>query len=467
MNFLAPLMITISFFKCISNKLVSFKFKSEIPFYSYESELFQKLYNNNIYINFFIGNPEQAVPLIVKMSSYPFSVIDKNENEIINKKKFDKDISNTNFFYVSQPLKRFTNPDFYDALKLSDFFYYKNGKGEKINLGRLLFYSMTEVTESFEKNPQSGVIGLKFRDSDMNIKKGETGPHMDMDTNLVAQLKKNQLINNNVFAFNYTSFNEGELILGEYPHVYDKHNYKLNDLCMIKCAPDRNYSFDFYLDMVKYGNVKLINEENYFILASLKIENSFIKPSYFFMNEIERTFFEGNLDRNICQRINITNENNSTSYSYVCNANVSFAFFKNISFCFKEFDFLLNLTYEDLFYYNKNDEKYYFLMEFEDNSTNENWILGAPFFRKHLLVFDQDKRIIGFYTNINKNRENNEIRMLINLNFTIVYFAVIFFILFLVTLILLLNIINMLKKKKIIGRKPRMNEMKDLSEEMV
>ena len=467
MKFLSSVII-LSFFKCICNKLISFKFNSDIPIYSYESELFQKLNHNNIYIYLFIGNPEQAIPLIVKMSSYPLSVIDINEKYIVNTIKFDKELSNTNLYFVNQPIKRFTNPDFYDAIKLSDFFYYKNEKGEKINLGRLLFYSMTEVTESFKNNPQSGVIGLKLRDSDMNIKKGETGPHMDMDSNLVVQLKKNKIINNYVFTINYTSFTEGNLIIGEYPHIYDSKNYDFGDFCMIKCAPNRNYSFDFYLDMIEYGNVKLINEDNYYILASLKIENSLIRPSYIFINEIERTFFEGYVDNEICQKIYINiNQEKCSSYSYVCKGNVNFYFFKNITFSFKEYNYQLNLTYEDLFYYNINDHKYYLLMEFEENSTRENWILGAPFFRKHLLVFDQEKKIIGFYSDINKKKEGNEIQIKINLNFTIICFSVISFILFLVSLVFIFYLIRIFKKKKIIKRKQKMNEMVDLSEEII
>ena len=467
MKFLLP-MIIISLFKSIYNKLVSFKFKSEIPIYSYESELFQKLYHNNIYINLFIGNPEQAIPLIIKMSSYPFSVIDINEKQINDTIKFDKELSNTNLYFVNQPLKRFTNPDFYDAIKLSDYFYYKNKKGEKKNLGRLLFYSMTHVTESFKKNPQSGVIGLKLRDYDMNIKKGETGPHMDMDSNLVVQLKKNKIINNYAFTINYTSFNEGELIIGEYPHVYDSQNYDYSDFHMIKCAPNRNYNFDFYLDLIEYGNVKLINQDNYYILASLKIENSLIKPSYIFINEIERTFFEGYVDNDICQKICIyKNQEKCSSYSYVCNAKVNFYFFNNISFSFKEYNCQLNLTYKDLFYFNINDQKYYLLMEFEENSTNENWVLGAPFFRKHLLVFDQEKKIIGFYSNLNKKIEKKVIEMKTSLNLTIICFAIISFILFMVSLVFLVHLIHIFKKKKIIKRKQKMNEMVDLSEEIL
>ena len=38
------------------------------------------------------------------------------------------------------------------------------------------------------------------------------------------------------------------------------------------------------------------------------------------------------------------------------------------------------------------------------DSINNRWILGRIFLKKFLLIFDQDKRIIGFYNNkLNQN----------------------------------------------------------------
>ena len=76
----------------------------------------------------------------------------------------------------------------------------------------------------------------------------------------------------------------------------------------------------------------------------------------------------------------------------------------------------LTLLYNDLFYKNEKDGKYYFLIYFNVplteeekwkqriNSINNRWILGRIFLKRFLLIFDQDKRIIGFYNNkLNQN----------------------------------------------------------------
>ena len=76
----------------------------------------------------------------------------------------------------------------------------------------------------------------------------------------------------------------------------------------------------------------------------------------------------------------------------------------------------LTLLYNDLFYKNEKDGKYYFLIYFNVplteeekwkqriNSINNRWILGRLFLKRFLLIFDQDKRIIGFYNNkLNQN----------------------------------------------------------------
>ena len=68
--------------------------------------------------------------------------------------------------------------------------------------------------------------------------------------------------------------------------------------------------------------------------------------------------------------------------------------FEDIEFILKDVEMVFYLSNEDLFI--KNEEKYYFLMYFNEKEDNK-WSLGNNFFIKYMLVFDVDKKLIGYY----------------------------------------------------------------------
>ena len=61
--------------------------------------------------------------------------------------------------------------------------------------------------------------------------------------------------------------------------------------------------------------------------------------------------------------------------------------------------YFFEFNYNDLFI--KIDDYYYFIIVFFEKDT-KYWILGRPFLKKFQIVFDQEKKLIGFYkTGIN------------------------------------------------------------------
>ena len=73
--------------------------------------------------------------------------------------------------------------------------------------------------------------------------------------------------------------------------------------------------------------------------------------------------------------------------------------FPNLKFYNLEMKYFFEFNYNDLFI--KIDDYYYFLIVFFEKDT-KYWILGRPFLKKFQIVFDQEKKLIGFYkTGIN------------------------------------------------------------------
>ena len=112
----------------------------------------------------------------------------------------------------------------------------------------------------------------------------------------------------------------------------------------------------------------------------------------------------------------------------------------------REFNYTFILNYNDIFI--KKDNKYYCLILFEkENIKRISWIIGEVLLKKYILIFNEEKGIIGFYIHNNKNSF---------FNFSISWILVLFF--FFSTIILSYLLYKLIIKRK---RKIRANELED------
>lgn len=112
--------------------------------------------------------------------------------------------------------------------------------------------------------------------------------------------------------------------------------------------------------------------------------------------DISWNFFGPYFRKRKCQKVNIT-----VFYeSYICDDYEEFDItkFPTIEFYISDADYNLELTYKELFM--KKDGKFYFMICFDKKRYTVNWELGNIFLKRNMLVFDMDRKIIGFY---NKN----------------------------------------------------------------
>ena len=82
------------------------------------------------------------------------------------------------------------------------------------------------------------------------------------------------------------------------------------------------------------------------------------------------------------------------------------------------------------------------------SKTSNRWILGRPLFKKYPTIFDQDKKIIGFYLHTNDYSSNENINNEekgINWSLIIIIFLVIVII---ILGIILYKVIPLIKRKK-------------------
>ena len=232
------------------------------------------------------------------------------------------------------------------------------------------------------------------------------GYNIEENTNLIKQLKKNNLINSYTFLIKYNSKNDekGEIIIGGLPHDYDpKHyseNYYIYDYVPLGSNPP--YNWHTFFDKITYDNESISNNSTILKHVVFSLDFGFILAPFNFKDYFNEKFFNNN--RDLCH------EKEIDKYICIyCEENV-FKNFKNISFYLSmkynksnknkkiEFD------YNDLFIKYKGDSNYYFQIVYTNYSNG--WILGRPLFKKYPTIFDQEKKIFGFYLQTGEYEED-------------------------------------------------------------
>ena len=399
--------ITIPFRKQISNNLT-------------EENLMFTLYNNIILANITIGTPNINLEINIKMRKYPFYITGPNN---LNIPYFEYRNSNSYKYYESE-YERINGEEFLYGILSFDNFIIGN---EKIKIYRLNFFLASNI-----KYNSSGVLGLGISPNDKNC----------FHTGFIKNIKYRKLINLNDFFFDFINENEGNLIIGNLPHIYNKKKYDIKQFqyMRVQVSKVNGQYFDINFENLTYGN-NIISDQPF--IGELSIENGLIRASRKFGIEIINIFFKKYLDNNLCKFNNFTIGINKMS-SFVCDEKINIKEFEDINFSIITKKNVFCLNYQDVF--KKFNGKYFFLIYFS-LEFGDFWELGEIFLKKYHMCFDQDNKRIGYYFNEKKNKDF----------FSISWFLV--FLFFIIILFMGFVIFYLLKKMKI--RRKRANELDD------
>ena len=384
---------------------ISYQFKKKKN--PQESDLYN-LIENNLEIILEIGTPSQKMNLRLQSRLYQFFILSSKIKSNIT--KFNEKNSST-----FKKLSETEMPMRVSGMKKGHLIE----ESLKINNNQINNISLMLATEI--DNIESGALGLRLiRD-----------PEKGVTLSFIYQIKKLCNLDNYGFFFNFFNEDNGEIIIGSYPHLINK-TYNEDNFISINTGKDGNTLFwiiDF--DFIRYDNEIIKNEINF--KGFIDVEFGLISAPYNM-----RFYFQNNyLKLQYCNNQLVNNY-----YIYICDLNYQIDNLKNISFQIKEINYSFNFTYQDLFI--KNNNKYVFAIVFTNNENVKYWIMGEKFLRKYQLIFDLDKKIIGFY----KQQENKSSSYLILI-------LLVFFIL--ITISLSIYIFFCIKKP----RKIRANELED------
>lgn len=399
----------------------------------------------NIPINF--GTPSQTIYTSLRFNDYPFFISSPSielQNEKEEKNIFLKNKSSTYTYIAKDSL--FYKSQLIEAEKANETFYFSDNDiiQNNINISNFTFYYASKM----KYNQSGGVIGLCLEDSNMNLHSG---------MNFFTQLKKNKIISYKTFFINYKDKKkeEGEFIIGAFPHEYLKEEYKYEYLHETTGYTDITYKiYGFVFDEINLGENKIklkieqkSNGNRRMMTADLQIEFGFIIAPSGLEANITKEFidlYKCNAHITNNQEIYGSNFFIGKNYKYY-SCDISYSVNSKLSFIHKEMGYIFELDEDDLFMTYGN--KKYFNILFYNSGHQNIWIFGKPFFLKYKWVFDPDNKKLGLYDNIIKEKvvyshnDNNS-------TLIIIIFCLIFVFLIVLGVFIYIFFIQKLRKKR-------------------
>lgn len=404
---------------------------------------------NILYSDTSIGTPSQDITLVINSQNFGIHLF-KNMCDLPN--SFFEESKSLTFKYYKNissiyPMKKASIINdtmyFYDSLKLD--------KKVALNYIRIIYSDNDKSIQgdNYEYHKYTCIdIGLQL--GWMSFEDGIT--------NLINQLKRDYKIETYDISFKYNSENEGEIIIGAEPHIYDPENYFEMQYRVVGALGQDNQrdwflNFDSIYITRKIGsneNVKLINEtislvKNLRILFDMGVMTG---PNEY-MRMIKLIFFDKLIKEKKCIEESVKLEKTYEKKTiFYCDKESTESIIKNdfptLYFEMKQFNKVFELTYKDLF--RKFKDKYYYMVIFQ-NEYRIEWILGQIFFQKYKIIIDQNRKIMGLYKNNPIPKKNN-----------ILYSWIFIFIL---TLIIIIMLFLLYRRIKLIPKKIKANELID------
>ena len=448
--------ILIKYFSCI----IVFPFKkilenifnninSNNPEYNSTHFLFN-YYNELIYTTIKIGDPPQEVNAIITYNDCNFKI-----------GKANKCIYNSEYLshYNRNLSKGFNYTDYYN-FSLSEF---AGGHGCS---AEDTVYSYTDL--SLNKLSKFEKIGF-YLGSDTNdelcsiigFRMLNYATFCGRSNNIIKSFKSNDIISNYDWILNYTSENEGLLILGGnlselVPKFDAKKLYQTYSI-----MGGSNFPWMIKISKIECGNYNY-SINNYEVNAEINNDYSLIIGGDSYYNYIKVNYFPKYLKQNICYDNLINYYDNHKYHVIECNKEKfeinDIKNFPILSFKMRGDDNNFIFEGKDLFVETKY--KYFFNVIFS-YSWQESWIFGKPFIKKYPTMIDLEKKIINIY-NYYKTEGNEGNTIIIDNNQKLSKKFILYMILIIITLICIFSVLFYFLGKNLNKlRKRKANELDD------
>ena len=343
-----------------------------------------------IYTSFEIGEPKQKVEAEINFKNSTFFMV--YNSSIINE-TYNATESKT-FSLISKNISiRDLDESSYLAKENFNFYSDMNCQLKKKYENIPIVVPSTDTPQN-KNTSLSTIIGLQIEKQNRSF-------------NFIDILKSKKITNNYYWTIKLNNLNNGKIIIGDLPHIYDNSNYKENNLLFVNTYSIKNKLYwGMHISSVKFYGITM-NDNNIGKIDPKILE---IIGSYEYITSIGKIFFQKYIDDNICRRI-WDEINGEDVFRYICEKD------KFNSSDINEFPPIqlinteMNTTFEfkgnELFH--EKDDKIIFQIVAKAGRTDDEWILGRIFLFKYQIMFDNDNNLIGIYLAKNDNEVNDKI----------------------------------------------------------
>ena len=364
-----------------------------------ESSFYENLYRTEYVSNILVGTPPQNIPLYLKFSQYYFYICND-----INYRVYNRNLSKS-FFTKNENETFYPSVDFSTCIFAYETLYLQfNNKIKIIKDFPFIFAGKKKYDIIY---PSS--IGL-----------GNKGFESYNFYNFIDFLYKNKEIESKIFFIHFINETYGNLIIGNKFEEYDNKKYKNYKF-------ERTYTFleTLNFDWVIGCDTKVNNfllEKEVEVMINMNVEYYIFSENL--KNYLNSIFFSKFFNQSIC----FIEEFANIYFLYYCDLSFENEIinFPNISFYQKELNHTFHINKNNLF--RKFNNKIYFNAIFEKYGRKKT-VLGKPLFLEYQIIFDLDKKMIGFYfkNDIIKNNTIQRILIIIFLFIIIIIFLLYLF----------------------------------------
>ena len=352
--------------------------------------------NEFIYTQIEIGDPPRKIDSLINFQDSLFYFWNISSSYIDLNSSYNP--SNSSSFNI---ISNINNSHFKNIISEDIYFYTDINctNKSKYKISKILFPELIINQSLFN------IIGMQINNTNKTY-------------NLINLLKSKDIIDNYIWTIKFENLTQGKLIIGDFPHNYDKNNYENKNLTLINTYSKGDKIFwGIQFSAIKFGQ-KTINDLNIG-----KIEPKFLDiiGPYEYIISIEEIFFEKYKNKDICKRI-FDKLDGEDIFRYVCDKDMfekkDIDLFPNLTLISAELNFSFVLTGKELFMEKNN--KINFLIVSKFGKTDVDWKLGRIFLYKYQFVMDNDNNLIGIYKDNNKNvfeeKEKNSTMLIVILS---------------------------------------------------
>ena len=348
------------------NNGIVFKFKDQDLKLENNSLIFKSLFSNNLISQIEIGYPKQKINIYLSSKDYEFYIEENLTNESYynyNNSTFSKKKSNEMEFFDSP---------YYSGFYMQDIFTFKNTNNSEIAINNFSFILSNNLI-----GKGYSTIGLNYYN-----------PSDDYNINFLKQLKEKKVISNYTWNLKYLDNNNGIITFGSFPHMYNNLFLKENLRFTSTSFNENNLDWNIFFDKIIFNN----NKEQIIFKGSSICELNLVRDLIKAPFEYKFIFIKYIFNQSKCEEVNV-----NTNIFYVCDKKTKIYKLPSIQFKSRDLNFTFEMTYKDLF--KEINGKLFFLIYFNklDKNQFKFWILGKPFIKKYQFIFEQEKRLVGFY----------------------------------------------------------------------